>query len=57
LVFGGLIATFVLLGLLARWAASTSAVLAWVFIALIPPACAVCAVAIDRILPLRLGAN
>jgi hypothetical protein len=57
LVFAGLIATLAILELLARWVEPTSAVVAWTLLVLALPACSLCAVAIDRILPRRPGTD
>jgi hypothetical protein len=57
IVFVALMATYTLLALLARWVADASTPLAWAVVALAAPACALSAVAIDRVLPEQHGAD
>jgi hypothetical protein len=51
IVFISVVATYMVIGLLARWTASWSVVLAWALVAMAFPACAAPAVGVDQLLP------
>jgi hypothetical protein len=51
IVFASVVATYAVIGGLARWTASWSEVLAWAVLTLAVPACAASAVGVDHLLP------